>query len=62
MSQIIGSIIMAGLLAFCLLALLIPVIVEFRKISSVSTTPNRTVVIFMTLWLLAVTATYLVVR
>ena len=62
MSQIIGSIIVTGLLAFCLLALLIPVLVEFRKIRSVSTTPNRTVFIYMALGSLVVLATYLVVR
>ncbi len=62
MSQIIGSIIVAGLLVFSLLALLIPVIVEFKKIRSVSSSPNRTVVLFMTIGLLAVLATYLVVR
>ncbi len=62
MSQIIGSIIVTGLLAFCLLALLIPVIVETKKVRSVSPSPNRTVIIFMTLGLMAVLATYLIIR
>ena len=62
MSQIIGSIIVTGLLAFCLLALLIPVIVEAKKIRNVSPSPNRTVIIFMTLGLMAVLATYLIIR
>ena len=62
MSQIIGNIIVAGLLVFCLLALIIPVLTELKKVRSFSPSGNRTVALFMTIGLLAVLATYLLVR
>ena len=62
MSQIIGNIIVASLLAFCLLALIIPVLTELKKVRSFSPSRNRTVALFMTIGLLAVLATYLLVR
>ena len=62
MEQVIGSIVIGGLLIFCVLALIIPIVVELGKTSQLSMGGNRPLVLLTILSLASLFVVFWVIR